>query len=112
MMNLWFCGVNCPARQPAAQVPLAEPGGAANVQFMFKSASSRAGALLAVVLAALLAFAIGITVYMWQSIGAVDIGTDGVLALIFGVGASLALGIGLMRLVYYSSRRGYDDNVD
>ena len=68
--------------------------------------------LLAVVLAALLALAIGIAVYMWQRIGAVDIGTDGVIALVLGVGASLALGIGLMRLVYFSSRRGYDDNVD
>ena len=77
-----------------------------------KSQSIRAGALLAVVLAALLAFAIGIAVYMWRRIGAVDIGTDGVIALVLGVGASLALGIGLMRLVYFSSRRGYDDNVD
>ncbi|MGE5148379.1 MAG: hypothetical protein ACM3N5_16630 [Candidatus Eiseniibacteriota bacterium] len=111
-MNLWLYGVNCPARQPAAHEPLAEPGRAVNVQGMFKSASSRAGVLLAVVLAALLAFAIGITVYMWRSIGAVDISTDGVIALVFGVGFSLALGIGLMRLVYFSSRRGYDDNVD
>jgi hypothetical protein len=112
MMNPCFCGVNSPARQPAAHDPLAEPAGAANVQVMFKSSASRAGALLAVVLAALLAFAVGVTVYMWRSIGAVDIGTDGIIALIFGVGASLALGIGLMRLVYFSSRRGYDDNVD
>ncbi|HVO17285.1 MAG TPA: hypothetical protein VMV26_18835 [Alphaproteobacteria bacterium] len=69
-------------------------------------------ALLALVLAGLLAFAIGIAVYMWQRIGAVDIGVHGVIALVLGVGASLALGIGLMRLVYFSSRRGYDDNVD
>ena len=111
-MNLWFYGVNSPARQPAAHDPLAEPGGAVNVQLMFKSPTTKAGALLAVVLAALLAFAVGVTVYMWRSIGAVDIGSDGVIALVFGVGASLALGIGLMRLVYFSSRRGYDDNVD
>jgi hypothetical protein len=79
---------------------------------MMKSQSGKAGALLAVVLAALLALAVGSAVYMWQHIGAVDIGTDGLIALILGVGASLALGIGLMRLVYFSSRRGYDDNVD
>jgi hypothetical protein len=35
-----------------------------------------------------------------------------VIALVLGVGVSLGLGIGLMRLVYFSSRRGYDDNVD
>jgi Flp pilus assembly protein protease CpaA len=70
------------------------------------------GALLAIVLAGLLAFAVGIALYMWRRIGAVDIGTDGVIALVLGVGVSLALGIGLMRLVYFSSRRGYDDNVD
>jgi len=77
-----------------------------------KSRSGKAGALLAVVLAALLALAVGSAVYMWQRIGAVDIGTDGVIALVLGVGVSLGLGIGLMRLVYFSSRRGYDDNVD
>jgi len=77
-----------------------------------RQSSLMKGGLLAVVLAGLLAFAIGIAVYMWQRIGAVDIGTDGVIALVLGVGASLALGIGLMRLVYFSSRRGYDDNVD
>ncbi|MGE5148468.1 MAG: hypothetical protein ACM3N5_17075 [Candidatus Eiseniibacteriota bacterium] len=80
--------------------------------YALKSHAIKTGVMLAVVLAALLAFAIGITVHMWRSIGAVEIGTHGVIALIFGVGASLALGIGLMRLVYFSSRRGYDDNVD
>jgi hypothetical protein len=49
---------------------------------------------------------------MWQRIGAVDIGFDGTLALVLGVVVSLALGIGLMRLVFFSSRRGYDDDVD
>jgi len=69
-------------------------------------------AMLAAVLLALLALAAGSALYMWRRIGAVDIGTDGVIALVLGVGVSLALGIGLMRLVYFSSRRGYDDNVD
>jgi Flp pilus assembly protein protease CpaA len=77
------------------------------------SPSSRVNVtLLAVVLAGLLAFAIGIAVYMWEQIGAVDIGVHGTIALVLGVGASLALGIGLMRLVYFSSQRGYDDEVD
>jgi hypothetical protein len=70
------------------------------------------GVLLAVVLAALLVAAAGGALYVWQGIGAVDIGTHGLIALALGVGFSLALGIGLMRLVYYSSRRGFDDKVD
>ena len=70
------------------------------------------GVLLAVVLAALLVAAAGGALYVWEGIGAVDIGTNGLVALALGVGFSLALGIGLMRLVYYSSRRGFDDNVD
>jgi hypothetical protein len=70
------------------------------------------GVLLAAVLAALLVAAAGGAFYVWEGIGAVDIGTNGLIALALGVGFSLALGIGLMRLVYYSSRRGFDDNVD
>lgn len=97
---------------------LAEPFDATDViqamdsQTKKSSKGPKGGLLLAVVLAGLLAFAIGIAVYMWRHIGAVDIGVHGVIALVLGVAASLALGIGLMRLVYFSSRRGYDDNVD
>jgi hypothetical protein len=102
-----------PARQCAAWRRLAGSLAATDVVAMSKRKSSGTSvALLAVVLAGLLAFAVGIAVYMWQHIGAVDIGTHGIIALVLGVGASLALGIGLMRLVYFSSRRGYDDNVD
>ena len=68
--------------------------------------------VLAAVLAVLLGMAAGGALYVWQGIGAVDISTDGLIALALGVGFSLALGIGLMRLVYYSSRRGFDDEVD
>ena len=79
---------------------------------MDKRKSGASGSVvLAVVLAILLAMAGGGALYVWQGIGAVDIGSDGLIALALGVGFSLALGIGLMRLVYYSSRRGFDDEV-
>ncbi len=36
---------------------------------------------------------------------------SGWIALLLGVGVSLALGIGLMVLMFYSSRKGHDDRV-
>ncbi len=47
----------------------------------------------------------------WRGIG-LDIGMHGWIALTLGVGLSLALGVGLMSLVFYSARRGYDDHQD
>jgi len=45
----------------------------------------------------------------WHVIGDVGIDLNGWIALILGVVATLALGIGLMALVFISNRRGYDD---
>ena len=45
----------------------------------------------------------------WNSIGGSEISLAGWLAMAFGVVATLALGIGLMSLVFISSRRGYDE---
>ena len=56
-------------------------------------------------LAAALAWGIG----AWLEIGDTEMGVVGYLALIGGVVATLALGMGLMGLAFYSSRRGYDD---
>jgi hypothetical protein len=39
----------------------------------------------------------------------VEISWMGLLAMALGVVFSLALGIGLMALVYFSNKRGYDD---
>lgn len=49
--------------------------------------------------------------YVWHAMGDVQLSFHGTLALVLGVVASLALGIGLMFLVFYSSRRGHDDDV-
>ena len=51
-----------------------------------------------------------VVVILWNQLGASQISTAGWLARIFGVIATLALGIGLMTLVYVSNRRGYDEN--
>ncbi|MGO8915178.1 MAG: hypothetical protein ACLQJR_04660 [Stellaceae bacterium] len=48
-------------------------------------------------------------VYTWQSLGAVEMSTSGYVALVLGVIGTLALGGGLMTLLFYSQRHGYDD---
>ena len=55
-------------------------------------------------LGGLLAAAIVAAVWMWEIAGDVPIGIWGLVAMAAGVAASLALGIGLMRLAYRSER--------
>ena len=57
----------------------------------------------------LLAGAGGFAWYVWRELGDVEISLHGWLALGGGIAATLGLGIGLMWLVYFSHRRGYDD---
>jgi hypothetical protein len=45
----------------------------------------------------------------WNAVGTADISLVGWLAMGFGIVATLALGIGLMILMFYSSRHGYDE---
>jgi hypothetical protein len=47
----------------------------------------------------------------WNALGASQISVAGWLAMIFGIIVTLALGIGLMTLMFISSRRGYDEDV-
>jgi hypothetical protein len=49
---------------------------------------------------------------LWAAIGDAEISAGGWVALVLGVLVALALGFGLMALVFISSRRGYDDPVD
>jgi hypothetical protein len=67
------------------------------------------GVILA--LLALLAGTAGFAWYVWHELGDVEISLHGYLALAAGVVATLGLGVGLMWLVYYSHRRGIDDEV-
>ncbi len=65
--------------------------------------------LLVLTLSALLAVALVVAGLLWWRLEDVDIGLHGALALGFGAVLSLGLGGGLMALVFYSNRHGYDD---
>lgn len=65
---------------------------------------------IAVPLFALLAASVWFASYAWTSLGGVEPMPDyGYWALAGGVFASLLVGCGLMALVFYSHRYGYDD---
>ena len=49
---------------------------------------------------------------MWAAIGDAEISTGGWVALVLGVLVALALGFGLMALVFISSRSGFDEPDD
>jgi TRAP-type C4-dicarboxylate transport system permease small subunit len=61
-----------------------------------------------VTLLALLALALAFAVYSWNAIEGPPMPTTGYVAMALGVVFSLVIGFGLMALVFYSSRRGYD----
>ncbi len=65
--------------------------------------------LLIVVLGSLLIGSVIWAVRFWAAFGEVQFGGHGIVALALGVLLSLALGIGLMFLVFYSNRHGHDD---
>ena len=69
----------------------------------------RGTATLILSMLAILAGAAGFAWYVWRELGDVEITTQGYIALAGGVVVTLALGVGLMWLVYFSQRRGYDD---
>ncbi|MGX4804892.1 hypothetical protein [Bradyrhizobium guangdongense] len=70
---------------------------------------SLAGYVLVGSLLALLAAAVVIACLGWSSAPDSDVPTVGYATLAIGVGFSLLVGIGLMALVFYSSRSGYDE---
>jgi hypothetical protein len=61
------------------------------------------------VAATAVAAVVAIVASLWAAIGDVEISAAGWVALVLGVMATLALGIGLMTLMFISSRRGYDE---
>jgi len=62
------------------------------------------------VIAAVVVLIIGIVIAAeWTGIGDSDISGAGWLAMGLGVIVTLALGVGLMALVFISNRRGYDE---
>jgi hypothetical protein len=65
---------------------------------------------LAVTIATVIVLAVGaVIVVLWTNIGDSDISVAGWLAMALGIIVTLALGMGLMALVFFSSRRGYDE---
>ena len=66
-------------------------------------------AAIALFLLALLGIIAMLALGAWDLIGNVQISRQGLIALGLGVGISVLLGAGLMTLMFFSSRRGYDD---
>jgi uncharacterized membrane protein len=71
-------------------------------------ATIRTWLAVAAAAAAVLAVAIVVAEF-WRGLGDSEISVAGWLAMGLGVLVALALGIGLMSLVFISSRRGYDE---
>ena len=59
-------------------------------------------------LLALLGFAVWWAIYAWNSVD-VEMSIHGYIAMILGIIFSLVIGCGLMALMFYSSRHGYDE---
>jgi hypothetical protein len=55
------------------------------------------------------AAAVVVSAVNWHDIGNAGISVNGWIALVLGVLVTLALGVGLMALVFISNRRGYDE---
>jgi hypothetical protein len=64
--------------------------------------------LIIVPLVGLLALALWFAVYSWNAIDGPPIPTGGYVAMSLGIVCSLVVGCGLMALLFYSSRHGYD----
>ncbi|MCG2626279.1 hypothetical protein L6654_06530 [Bradyrhizobium sp. WYCCWR 13023] len=64
--------------------------------------------VLIATLAGLLLFSCVVAYLGWTSTDAL-VPASGYVAMAIGVGFSLVLGVGLMALVFYSSRHGYDE---
>jgi hypothetical protein len=65
--------------------------------------------LIVLALFALLAASLWFVGAAWERLGGDGIPLYGYIAIVGGVVISLAVGGGLMALVYYSNRHGYDD---
>ncbi len=64
------------------------------------------------VLVVLLGASAAVAFWVWQELGDVKISGHGWLALSLGAGATFLVGAGLMTLVFFSSRRGFDERAN
>ena len=68
------------------------------------------GSWIILIVLLLLLVATGVVIYFgWTLANGTDVPTSGYAAMAFGVVISLAVGFGLMALIFYSSRKGYDE---
>jgi hypothetical protein len=65
-----------------------------------------------VVLLMLLVVALAFAWFGWTGLAGVDLSVGGYIALAGGVVAALAIGCGLMALMFYSHRHGYDESAE
>ena len=65
--------------------------------------------IIIIVLLLLLVATCAVIYFGWTLVNGNDVPTSGYAAMAFGVIISLAVGFGLMALLFYSSRKGYDD---
>jgi|SRR5581483_1112891 len=68
-----------------------------------------AGGWIVIAVLLLLLGASGFIAYRGLTVDNVDVPAAGYFAMAFGVIFSLIVGIGLMALIFYSSRKGYDE---
>jgi len=80
---------------------------AAVVTADFDSREKRRSFTIAVVV--VLVCLVGVGIYAWWMLRGSEMSTVGVVVLAIGILVTLGLGVGLMSLVYYSNRAGYDD---
>ncbi len=75
-----------------------------------ESESSRIGIGAWIVIAVLISMLIATAVlaYRGWTVGEIEVPASGYIALALGVFFSLVIGVGLMALVFYSSRKGFD----
>ena len=68
-----------------------------------------AGAWIVIAILLLLLGGTGFIAYRGLTVDNVDVPISGYFAMAFGVIFSLIVGVGLMALIFYSSRKGYDE---
>jgi hypothetical protein len=66
-------------------------------------------AIVLTILVGLLLVSGGFAYWAWRELAEVEIGTHGLIAIALGAVLTFALGAGLMALMFFSARRGYDE---
>ena len=65
---------------------------------------------IGIIVAALLsAAAMAVSYSAWEALADVEIGTAGYVAMILGAIATVAVGVGLMTMIFWSNRKGFDE---